>query len=72
MTPAAGVWLRCASARGISQKQVAARMEISVAHVSQIEPGGVSTQDALNRYVSALGGTLELIADFGDGQLKIA
>jgi hypothetical protein len=26
----------------------------------------------LNRFVSALGGTLKLIADFGDEQLKIA
>ena len=38
----------------------------------QVERGDVSTQDVLNRYVSALGGTLELIADFGDEQLKIA
>jgi predicted ATPase len=36
------------------------------------EGGDVSTQDVLNRYVSALGGTLKLIADFGDEQLKIA
>jgi hypothetical protein len=40
--------------------------------VSQIERGDVSTQDVLNRYVTALGGTLKLIADFGDEQLKIA
>ena len=32
----------------------------------------LSTQDVLNRYVSALGGTLKLIAGFGDEQLKIA
>ena len=37
-----------------------------------IERGDVSTQDVLNRYVSALGGTLKLIADFGDEQLKLA
>ncbi len=37
-----------------------------------IEAGDVSTQDVLNRYVAALGGTLKLIADFGDEQLKIA
>ena len=58
--------------RGLTQEQVAARMGISVARVSQIERGDVSTQDVLNRYVSALGGTLKLIADFGDEQLKIA
>ncbi|HEX6451277.1 MAG TPA: hypothetical protein VF060_17650 [Trebonia sp.] len=32
----------------------------------------MSTQDVLNRFVAALGGTLKLIADFGDEQLKIA
>ncbi len=46
-------------------------MGISVARVSQIERGEVSTQDVRGRYVSALGGTLKLIADFGDEQLKI-
>ena len=58
--------------RGMTQEQVAVRMGISVARISQIERGDVSTQDVLNRYVSALGGTLKLIADFGDEQLKIA
>ena len=45
---------------------------MSVARVSQIERGDVSTQDVLNRFITALGGTLKLIADFGDEQLKIA
>jgi len=58
--------------RGMTQDQVAARMSVSVARVSQIESGDVSTQDVLNRYIAALGGTLKLIADFGDEQLKIA
>ena len=58
--------------RGMTQEQVAARMRVSVARISQIEAGDVSTQDVLNRYVAALGGTLKLIADFGDEQLKIA
>ena len=30
----------------------------------------MSTQDVLNCFVAALGGTLKLIADFGDEQLK--
>jgi hypothetical protein len=42
------------------------------ARVSQIEGGDVSTQEVLNRFVTALGGTLKLIADFGDEQFKIA
>jgi DNA-binding XRE family transcriptional regulator len=58
--------------RGLTQEQVATRMGISVARVSQIEGGDVSTQEVLNRYVAALGGTLKLIADFGDEQLKVA
>jgi DNA-binding XRE family transcriptional regulator len=58
--------------RKMTQEQVAVRMGVSVARVSQIESGDVSTQDVLNRYIAALGGTLKLIADFGDEQLKIA
>jgi transcriptional regulator with XRE-family HTH domain len=58
--------------RGMTQEQVATRMGVSVARVSQIESGDVSTQDVLNRFITALGGTLKLIADFGDEQLKIA
>jgi DNA-binding XRE family transcriptional regulator len=58
--------------REMTQEQVASRMGISVARVSQIEAGDVSTQDVLGRYIAALGGTLKLIADFGDEQLKVA
>ena len=57
--------------RGLNQAQVAERMGVSVARVSQIESGDVSTRDVLDRYVSALGGTLKIIADFGDEQLKV-
>ena len=58
--------------REMTQEQVASRMGISVARISQIEAGAVSTQDVLARYIAALGGTLKLIADFGDEQLKVA
>jgi transcriptional regulator with XRE-family HTH domain len=58
--------------RGMTQELVAERIGVSVARVSQIESGDVSTQDVLNRFVSALGATLKLIADCGDEQLKIA
>lgn len=34
--------------------------------------GGQQAFDAAVRFVAALGGTLKLIADFGDEQLKIA
>ena len=58
--------------RGLTQEQVADRMGVPTARVSQIEAGDVSTQDVLTRYIAALGGTLKLIADFGDEQLKVA
>ncbi|WP_344619457.1 helix-turn-helix transcriptional regulator [Dactylosporangium salmoneum] len=58
--------------REMTQDQVASRMGVSVARVSQIEAGSVSTQEVLARYIEALGGTLKLIADFGDEQLKVA
>ena len=47
-------------------------MGVSVAHISQIEAGDVSTQEVLSRYIAAVGGTLKLIADLGDEQLKVA
>ena len=58
--------------RDMTQSDVAGQMGISVARVSQIEAGDVSTQDVLRRYVAALGGTLHLVADFGDEQLKVS
>lgn len=58
--------------RNMTQEQVATHMGISVARVSQIESGKVSTQDVLARYVAALGGTLILVADFGDEQMHVA
>jgi DNA-binding XRE family transcriptional regulator len=58
--------------RGLTQEQVAERMGVSTSRISQIEAGDLSTQDVLTRYVAALGGTLKLIADFGDEQLKVA
>jgi hypothetical protein len=47
-------------------------MGVSVARLSQIEGGDFSTQDVLNRFITALGGTLKFIANFGDEQLKVA
>ncbi|WP_280433466.1 helix-turn-helix domain-containing protein [Nocardia brasiliensis] len=50
--------------RGLSQKQVAEQMRVSVARVSQIEKGEVATREVLDRYVSALGGVLKLVAQY--------
>lgn len=57
--------------RGLTQAQVAQRMEVSVARISQIESGDLSTRDVLDRYVTALGGTLVIVADFGDEQMRV-
>lgn len=57
--------------RGLTQAQVARRMGISVSRVSQIEKRDVSTREVMDRYVGALDGILNLVADFGDEQLKV-
>ncbi len=57
--------------RGMTQREVSEHMGISVARVSQIELGEVSTRDVMDRYVRALGGVLTLVADFGDEQMQV-
>ncbi|MFI9509984.1 helix-turn-helix domain-containing protein [Nocardia sp. NPDC052566] len=57
--------------RSLTQGQVASMMGVSIARVSQIEQGEVSTREVLKRYVAALGGELKLVADFGDEQLQV-
>ena len=57
--------------RDLTQAAVAAAMGVSQARVSAIESGKVSSAEVatLARYVAALGGRLELVADFGDEKL---
>jgi predicted XRE-type DNA-binding protein len=52
----------------LTQVQVAQRMGISQARVSQLERGDVNQLevDTVRRYVAALGGRLRLVADFDD------
>ncbi|MFF4990583.1 helix-turn-helix domain-containing protein [Streptosporangium saharense] len=57
---------------GVSQKLLAERMGISQARVSQIEHGQIGGLDILRSYVVALGGTLDVVADFGDHSVKVA
>jgi DNA-binding XRE family transcriptional regulator len=56
---------------GITQAQVAARMGITQGRVSAIEHAKPGTTElrTLAAYVQALGGRLEIIADFGDQRL---
>src|SRR5262245_57455608 len=57
---------------GLGQKQIAATMGVSVARVSQIEHGEVTSFEVIARYVEALGGRLDLVADFGDRTVRLA
>ncbi|MEW2492184.1 helix-turn-helix domain-containing protein [Streptomyces nodosus] len=56
--------------RGFTQAQVAERMGVSKGRVSQIESGQVSGTEVVARYVEALGGSLVMVAVFGDGELR--
>ena len=59
--------------RGPAQQQVAGELGITKARVSQIEHGQVDRAAirGLADYVAALGGRLELVADFGDERIVI-
>ncbi|MGI8800401.1 MAG: helix-turn-helix domain-containing protein [Pseudonocardia sp.] len=57
--------------RGLTQRQVAHQMGVTVGRVSQIESGELAGIDVLDRYVAALGGLLEIVANFGDEQYKV-
>jgi hypothetical protein len=46
-------------------------MGVTVGRVSQIENGELAGIDVLDRYVSALGGDLQIVATFGDEQIKV-
>lgn len=57
--------------RGLTQRQVAQQMGVTVGRVSQIENGELAGIDVLDRYVVALGGLLEIVANFADEQFKV-
>jgi ribosome-binding protein aMBF1 (putative translation factor) len=56
---------------GLTQRDVVATMGVSVARISQIEHGEVTSLDVIARYVEALGGRLDLVADFGDRTVRL-
>jgi predicted XRE-type DNA-binding protein len=59
--------------RHLTQQQVATALGVSKARVSQIEHGQADRAaiQGLASYVAALGGRLELVANFGDERLVI-
>jgi DNA-binding XRE family transcriptional regulator len=56
-------------AHSLTQEQVAREMGVQQTRVSQIERGEIDRSEisTLRAYIEALGGHLELIADFGKG-----
>ncbi|GGK70886.1 hypothetical protein Sme01_27270 [Sphaerisporangium melleum] len=56
---------------GLRQKDVATIMGVSIARVSQIEHGEVTSLEVLARYVEALGARLDLVVDFGDRTVRL-
>jgi len=57
--------------QNLTQRDVARAMGVTVGRISQIEGGEVAGIDVLDRYVTALGGLLEIVANFGDEQIKV-
>jgi ribosome-binding protein aMBF1 (putative translation factor) len=58
-------------ARGMSQQQIADRLDVSQARVSQIERGRNLYLNTLSSYIEALDGHLKLVAEFPDGPVTI-
>lgn len=56
---------------GLAQKDIAAALGVSIARISQIEHGEVTSFEVIARYVEALGGRLDLVADFGDRTVRL-
>ena len=57
--------------RGFTRAEVARKMGVTVARVTRIEGGNVSNVDELTDYITALGGRVARLADFGDEQIMI-
>lgn len=56
---------------GLTQRDIAADLGVSIARISQIEHGEVTSFEVIARYVEALGGRLDLVADFGDRTVRL-
>ncbi|MFT4164867.1 MAG: XRE family transcriptional regulator [Microlunatus sp.] len=60
--------------QGLTQREVAAALHVSQARVSSIERGEVrrSELSTVEAYVEALGGHVEVVADFGDRRVVLS
>ena len=57
--------------RAVTQREVAERMGVSQARVSAIENGRNAEIDTIRSYVAALGGVVEIVADFGTERIVL-
>jgi DNA-binding XRE family transcriptional regulator len=57
---------------GVTQAELAAALGVSQARISKIEHGKISGIDVVRAYVSALGGTIDVVARLGDRSWKVA
>jgi transcriptional regulator with XRE-family HTH domain len=60
-----------ASSLALTQQDIAGALGVSIARVSQIEHGEVTSFEVIARYVEALGGGLDLVAGFGDRTIRL-
>jgi len=58
-------------ARQLSQESLAAAMQISQPEVSKLEKRADTYVSTLRKYIEALGGTLEIVAHFREGDVRI-
>jgi hypothetical protein len=52
-------------------KDLAATLGMSIARISPVEHGDVTSFEVIARSVEALGGRLDLVADFGDRTVRL-
>lgn len=59
-------------ARELSQEHIAGQLDTEQGNVSRLEQQTDMYISTLRRYVEALGGSLEIVARFADGDVKIS
>ena len=59
-------------ASGVTQAGLAELLGVSQSRISKIESGEISGIEVIRAYVTALGGTVDLVATLGDRTWKVA